>query len=53
MFYGGEKPLDDMINEFLAENERSYVDLKLIGVDNTYSTQCSYMAALVYREEDD
>lgn len=49
LFFGDE--LEEGINAFLAEGKREYVDVKVFGVNNTYSTQCSYMAALVYKED--
>lgn len=51
-FGGGRISLDDQINEFLAEGYRSYVDVKFISVDNVSTTQCNYMALLVYKEYD-
>lgn len=54
LFFGGSSDgeLDDQVNNFLAEGSKEYVDIKVFGVDNTYATQCSYMAALIYYEEE-
>lgn len=48
-FFGYE--LEEEINTFLAEGKREYVDVKVFGVNNDFSTQCSYMAVLVYKED--
>ena len=53
LFYQSSKEsMDDQINNFLSENSREYVDVRIAGVDNNFSTQASYMALLVYKEGD-
>ena len=50
LFYGnGDKSIDEQINEFLDVKGVTLLDVKFISVDNTYSTQCNYMALLIYR----
>lgn len=51
-FGGGNVPLDEQINLFLSEGHRGFVDIKFISVDNVSTTQCNYMALLVYKEYD-
>jgi len=51
-FYGGGVArIDEQITEFLQEGKRQLIDIKLIGVNNTFTTQCDYVALLIYREE--
>lgn len=51
-FYGGGlASVDEQINEFLQEGKRQFIDIKLTGVNNTFTTQCDYVALLIYREE--
>lgn len=46
-------PIDNQINEFLNEDNRILVDVKLTGVNNTFLTQSDLVALLIYKEDSD
>lgn len=50
LFYQGtHTQVDEQINDFLAVDDREYVDVKIISVENTIQTQTNIIVMLVYR----
>lgn len=49
---GSSRLADEQINAFLKEVNGEYIDLKITGVENTFTTQCDYIVLLIYKEKE-